>query len=113
MAATSPPSAPVLLADNALTAVIAAESAALTLHPSLDVDASITATKYDALTDGLLAIRYSPDSASASRFLSVFTTAKATVKNLIIFYTPGDTSGTACGCSATDCRVTSGAEVQQ
>jgi hypothetical protein len=52
------------------------------------------------------------DSATASRFLSVFTTAKATGKNLDIFYTPSDTSGTACGCAAGDCRVLWGAEVK-
>ena len=28
------------------------------LQPTLDIDGSVTATKYDALTDGLLAIRY-------------------------------------------------------
>ena len=53
------------------------------------------------------------DSASASRFLSVFTTAKVTGKNLVIFYTPGDTSGTACGCQTGDCRLAWGAEIQQ
>ena len=52
------------------------------------------------------------DSASASRFLSVFTTAKVTSKNIVIFYTPSDTSGAACGCAAADCRVIWGAEVQ-
>ncbi len=53
------------------------------------------------------------DPANAARFLSIFTTAKVTGKNLVIFYTPSDTSGTACGCSAVDCRLTYGAEVQQ
>ena len=53
------------------------------------------------------------DSALASRFLSVFTTAKVTAKNLVLFYTPSDLSGTNCGCSTTDCRVLTGAEVQQ
>ncbi len=53
------------------------------------------------------------DSATASRFLSVFTTAKATGKNLRIYYTPSDTSGTACGCQSNDCRVIWGAEVLQ
>jgi hypothetical protein len=51
------------------------------------------------------------DSATASRYLSIFTTAKAMGKNLAIYYTPSDTSGTACGCSSTDCRVLWGAEV--
>ena len=53
------------------------------------------------------------DSATASRFLSVFTTAKVTGKNLDIFYTASDTtSGTACGCAAGDCRLAWGAEVK-
>jgi hypothetical protein len=54
-----------------------------------------------------------PDSANASRLLSVFTTAKATVKNLVVYFNGSDTSGTACGCSAGDCRLALGAEVQQ
>src|SRR2546425_3587318 len=33
------------------------------------------------------------DSALSSRFLSAFTTAKATSKNLVVFYNPADTSG--------------------
>ncbi len=53
------------------------------------------------------------DSASASRFLSIFTTAKVTGKNVILFYTAADTSGTAFGCGAADCRAATGAEVQQ
>ena len=53
------------------------------------------------------------DSGSASRFLSVFMTAKVTGKNLGIFYTASDTSGNAWGCSASDCRVAWGAEVLQ
>src|SRR5438128_11828509 len=32
------------------------------------------------------AVCTSPDAANAARFLSVFTTAKATVKNLVIYY---------------------------
>jgi hypothetical protein len=52
------------------------------------------------------------NSGNASRFLSVFTTAKVTGKNLYIYYTPDDTSGTACGCAAGDCRVIWGAEVR-
>ncbi len=51
------------------------------------------------------------DSGSASRFLSIFTTAKVTGKNVDIYYTPSDTSGNAWGCNASDCRVIWGAEV--
>ena len=52
------------------------------------------------------------DSATANRFLSVFTTAKAIGKNLYIYYDPSDTSGTQCGCGSGDCRVITGAEVR-
>ncbi len=54
------------------------------------------------------------DSATASRFLSVFTTAKATGKNLVIFYDPNDLTGQQkCGCANGDCRLLTGAEIQQ
>jgi hypothetical protein len=52
------------------------------------------------------------DPGGASRFLSVFTTAKAIGKNLNIYYNPNDTSGTDCGCQTGDCRVITGAEVR-
>jgi len=54
---------------------------------------------------------YASDSATASRFLSIFTTAKVTGKNVAIYYTASDTSGTSCGCGSSDCRVIWGAEV--
>ncbi len=50
-------------------------------------------------------------SAFASRALSIFTTAKVTGKSLRVYFDPNDSSGTACGCSFTDCRVITGAEV--
>lgn len=59
------------------------------------------------------AVCVSNDAANANRFLSLFTTAKATGKNLAVYYTPSDTTGTACGCAAGDCRLAYGAEVQQ
>ena len=52
------------------------------------------------------------DSALSSRFLSVFTTAKATGKNLNIYFDPADTSGSSCGCLSGNCRVLTGAEVR-
>lgn len=54
----------------------------------------------------------SPDSVTASRMLSVFTAAKATGKNVGVYFTPTDTSGTACGCGSNDCRVVDGAEIR-
>jgi hypothetical protein len=59
------------------------------------------------------AVCTAPDAAKAARYLSVFTTAKATGKNLVVYYNASDTSGTACGCSSGDCRLVVGAEVQQ
>jgi hypothetical protein len=53
------------------------------------------------------------DSVAASRYLSVFTTAFAMGKNLTIYYTASDLSGTTCGCLSSDCRVVSGVEVVQ
>jgi hypothetical protein len=52
------------------------------------------------------------DSATANRFLSVFTTAKALGKGINIYFDPTDTSGTSCGCQAGNCRVIQGAEVR-
>ena len=53
------------------------------------------------------------DSGRASRFLSIFTTAKVTGKNLGIWYNSTDLSGGAWGCNNSDCRNISGAEVLQ
>jgi hypothetical protein len=52
------------------------------------------------------------DSATASRMLSVFTTAKALNGHLGLYFNPADTSGTSCGCGSGDCRVITGAEVR-
>jgi hypothetical protein len=51
------------------------------------------------------------DSGMASRFLSIFTTAKVTGKNIFIWYDAADLSGGAWGCLNSDCRNISGAEV--
>jgi hypothetical protein len=45
------------------------------------------------------------DSANASRMLSVFETAKATGDTITVYFDTTDTSGTAFGCLATDCRA--------
>ena len=44
------------------------------------------------------------DSANASRMLSLFETAKATGSTLTFYFDTGDTTGTAYGCQANDCR---------
>ena len=59
------------------------------------------------------AVCSAPDAAAASRYLSTFTTGFVMGKNIVIYYTPSDTSGTACGCGTSDCRVIWGAEVLQ
>jgi hypothetical protein len=51
------------------------------------------------------------DSASASRFLSIFTTAMVTGRNVRIWYSTSDTSGGEFGCLVSDCRRATGAEV--
>jgi hypothetical protein len=51
------------------------------------------------------------DSASASRFLSVFSTALATGRQINVSYDANDTSGQAWGCLSADCRIATGAEV--
>ncbi len=49
------------------------------------------------------------DSAGASRFLSLFETAKAIPTTLTIYYDPNDLSGSTFGCSNNDCRRILGA----
>ena len=44
------------------------------------------------------------DSAGASRFLSLFETARATNQTLTLFYTADDLSGQSFGCINSDCR---------
>jgi hypothetical protein len=45
------------------------------------------------------------DTANASRFLSLLSTATVAGKQLDILYDTADTSGTAFGCAASDCRT--------
>ena len=45
------------------------------------------------------------DSANASRMLSLFETAKATGSTITFYFDTADTSGTAYGCQANDCRA--------
>lgn len=52
------------------------------------------------------------DSSTASRLLSIFTAAKATGKNVGVYFDPNDTSGTTCGCSSSDCRIVWGADIR-
>lgn len=52
------------------------------------------------------------DSALAARYLSTMTAAKATGKNLVVYYDSTNLSGSSCGCSTGDCRVFTGLEMQ-
>jgi hypothetical protein len=65
-----------------------------------------------ALTDGPSTIGYfavpTTDAGNAARYLSIFTTARITGKHIYLTYTPGDISGAAWGCQASDCRAISG-----
>lgn len=51
------------------------------------------------------------NSAYASRVLSAFTAAKVAGKRLLVYFSAADTSGTACGCLAGDCRLVTGVEL--
>jgi hypothetical protein len=48
----------------------------------------------------------------ANRFLSIGSTALVAGRHLIFMYTPGDSSGAAFGCLATDCRNVSAIVLQ-
>jgi hypothetical protein len=58
------------------------------------------------------AVPTSPDSAAASRYMSLFQSASIAGKTLWVYLDPNDTSGTSIGCSASDCRQISGAELR-
>ncbi len=51
------------------------------------------------------------DAAQTARILSVLLVAYTTNSYVIIYYDPADTSGTAWGCQAGDCRVFTGASM--
>ncbi len=58
------------------------------------------------------AIPTSPDSAAASRFMSLLQTSVITSKPIWIMLDPDDTSGTSFGCGAADCRRIYGMEMR-
>ncbi len=57
------------------------------------------------------AVPTSPDSASASRYMSIFQSALVANKRLFLFVDPNDTSGGSFGCGTGDCRRIVGAEI--
>ena len=58
------------------------------------------------------AIPTSPDSAAASRFLSLFQTSVITAKPIWLEVDPTDTSGNSFGCGAANCRRIYGMEMR-
>ena len=58
------------------------------------------------------AVPTAPDSAAASRFLSLFQSATISGRTLWVQVDPTDTSGTAFGCGSGDCRRVYGAELR-
>lgn len=50
------------------------------------------------------------DKAGAARFQGIVSAAYSLGRNVFIYYDPNDTSGSAYGCSASDCRVVYGVE---
>jgi hypothetical protein len=74
------------------------------------IDVECTAAPPDATSVYYFAVP-TTDASNAARYLSLFTTARITGKVIGLFYTPGDTSGAAWGCNASDCRAISGARI--
>jgi len=58
------------------------------------------------------AVPTSPDSASASRFMSLLQTAMITGKPIWVEVNPSDTSGSSFGCGASNCRNIVGMEMR-
>ena len=58
------------------------------------------------------AVPTSPDSAQASRFLSLFQSSTISGRTLWVELDPTDTSGTSFGCGSGDCRRIVGAELR-
>ena len=58
------------------------------------------------------AVPTSPDSAAASRFMSLMQTAFITAKPIWLEVNPSDTSGSSFGCGAGDCRRIYGMEMR-
>jgi hypothetical protein len=58
------------------------------------------------------AVPTSPDSAAASRFMSLLQTSVITTRPVWLEVNPTDTSGTSFGCAAADCRRMYGMEMR-
>ena len=58
------------------------------------------------------AVPTQPDSAAASRFMSLLQTSVIAGRQIWLEVNPSDTSGTSFGCAAADCRRISGMEMR-
>jgi hypothetical protein len=58
------------------------------------------------------AVPTAPDSAAASRFMSLFQSAMITGRPLLLWLDPADLTGGTFGCGTGDCRRITGAEMQ-
>lgn len=82
-----------------------------TCTPNLVVSANVrvVARCSVAYTNGVITIPWfaypTSDSATASRMLSVFETAKATASTITVYFDTADLSGGAYGCNTNDCRA--------
>ena len=82
-----------------------------TCNPDLVVSANVRVVAHCAslYTNGVITIYWFAylisDSGNASRMLSLFETAKATSSTVTFYFDTADTSGTAYGCLAGDCRA--------
>jgi hypothetical protein len=98
------------VAAGILSAATAPAFAAPTVHTCKSADVAVYAERLhvrcDVATSG--GIVYfalaTANSAHAARILSLLTTAHLTQKSLRLEFDPSDTSGTAFGCQANDCR---------
>jgi hypothetical protein len=97
-----------MIQANGAQAAAPTTGVAYTCTPNLVVSANIrVVAKCVAAYSGTIFWFAYPtsDSANASRMLSVFETAKATGSTITVYFDTADTSGTAYGCLATDCRA--------
>lgn len=92
-------------------APLALEPAAATWYTCTPVRVASFATRIHvrcaaAAPNGIWYFAYpTSDTANASRFLSLLSTALVAGKQVNVLYDPADTSGAAYGCLAADCRA--------
>ena len=80
-----------------------------TCSPDIVVSANVRVVAHCAASYPTTAIKWfaypTSNSATASRMLSIFETAKATGSTVTFYFDTADTSGTSYGCLAGDCRA--------